>query len=477
MLSRRRFLGGGAAAASLLGARFIPPRRKRPTVAVVGAGLAGLTCAYELTRSTDARVTVYEAQGRLGGRVRTIRLAGEQFAEGGGTFISSGDRAVRRLADRLGLDLVDLYRAWPSGRTLFHFDGSFAERSEVMADRRTTARRAQRQFENITWPLRSSSATHATERFDDMTIAAWIDRYTPGGDGSLFAKWLRTYMETDYGTPVDSASALHVIAEFASSGRNYDERFTVRGGSDRLIRGLERRLGQGVIVRDAPLLMLADRRRPIMRFGGDGPEEIGADHVVLALPFTALRSVDLTGAQLSARKLRAIDDLGMGVGAKMSLQFRRDAWTKAESGESYSDMRTGSTWPGHAGMSGPQKILVSLSGIAPAAADPVPAHGPAPEGVVSDYLKDIEAIFPGASERFIEDQAYLDDWVRDPWTQGTYSYYPSGGFTDYAGIEQRAEGRIHFAGEHTARYGNRGTLNGAVASGIVAAREIAAAIG
>src|SRR5436190_13494131 len=50
----------------------------RKTVIVIGAGIAGLSCAYELTRRGHD-VTVLEASGRTGGHVRTFH---DQFADG-----------------------------------------------------------------------------------------------------------------------------------------------------------------------------------------------------------------------------------------------------------------------------------------------------------------------------------------------------------------------------------------------------------
>jgi monoamine oxidase len=41
-----------------------------PNVAIVGAGIAGLTCALELA-DLGIRGTVYEASGRIGGRMFT----------------------------------------------------------------------------------------------------------------------------------------------------------------------------------------------------------------------------------------------------------------------------------------------------------------------------------------------------------------------------------------------------------------------
>ena len=80
--TRRRFLKGAGATvvgASLLGrlaepgnARGAPPPGTR--IAVVGAGLAGLTCSYRLQQAGYA-AQIYEASGRIGGRCRSRALA------------------------------------------------------------------------------------------------------------------------------------------------------------------------------------------------------------------------------------------------------------------------------------------------------------------------------------------------------------------------------------------------------------------
>jgi hypothetical protein len=67
-------LSGGAIAAAV---RCKRPRRKKKVI-VMGAGIAGLSCAYELVRRGH-QVTVIEATGRAGGHVRTFH---DQFADG-----------------------------------------------------------------------------------------------------------------------------------------------------------------------------------------------------------------------------------------------------------------------------------------------------------------------------------------------------------------------------------------------------------
>ncbi len=57
----------------------------RPTAAVIGSGVAGLTAAYLLQRRYD--VTLFEADGRLGGHAHTHELA---TSDGGTTNVDSG---------------------------------------------------------------------------------------------------------------------------------------------------------------------------------------------------------------------------------------------------------------------------------------------------------------------------------------------------------------------------------------------------
>jgi monoamine oxidase len=84
----------------------------------------------------------------------------------------------------------------------------------------------------------------------------------------------------------------------------------------------------------------------------------------------------------------------------------------------------------------------------------------------------IDPIFPGTRAAFTG-AAYEDHWVRDPWVKGAYSFYKVGQYATYGPIAAAAEGRVHFAGEHTS-INNQGCLDGAVATGVREAKEIVA---
>ena len=76
-------------------------------IIIVGAGLAGLSCAYELDQA-GFNVVLLEARSRPGGRVRTYRdpFADNLYAEMGAEYVDSTDILVRKYCEKFNLKVL-----------------------------------------------------------------------------------------------------------------------------------------------------------------------------------------------------------------------------------------------------------------------------------------------------------------------------------------------------------------------------------
>jgi monoamine oxidase len=114
-LSRRGFIAGAAAGAFVplvagprAGAALGTPSNA-PRVAIVGAGIAGMSAALAL-HDRGIRATVYEAQRRIGGRMHSESAfwGNGQTSEYGGELIDSDHTTMQALCKRFGLPLTDV---------------------------------------------------------------------------------------------------------------------------------------------------------------------------------------------------------------------------------------------------------------------------------------------------------------------------------------------------------------------------------
>jgi len=478
-LNRRSFLkqalGLAGSLASLGVSRFgasagLALAGSKPRVIIVGAGLAGLTAAYRLSHTYGIHTKVFEARHRLGGRVLTRRgLPNGQWFEGGPAFISSRDQSIRQLARELSVGLIDIWEPSARKMTVCRFNNRTFSATELQPSLDRTSAVARSQFERMTRDPKLRM------HWDSLSVAEWISTFSPGGSSSAVGKYLTNYFEAEYSAPVELASALAIILDRSDYYEGFDERYIIAGGTDTIVNALASRLPPGTITTGMALTALKPGRGDSVdcTFAhGATTADMPADLVILALPFSTLREVNYSAMGFSRTKNEAIRQKGMGVGSKLNMQFDGVPWRPSYNGDSYSDLPPQSTFEAQRSLPGNRGILAELTTITFAGQ---PAHGPASAALVTEHLGYLDLIFSKVAAAF-DGLAVLDHWPADPWAKGSYSYFGVGQFTKFAGIEKQPEGRIHFAGEHTASYRSQATMNGAVESGERAATEVADAI-
>lgn len=466
---RRTFLRLAAGAAA---APFLRAQAPAPNVAIVGAGLAGLTCAYRL-RKSGIQATVFEASQRTGGRCFTLRGAFEanQRVERGAELIDSDHTEIRNLARELGLKLDNLLKAEKRGTSPSHyFHGQPYPYPDAERDFRAFVPKLAADM-HAAGPETSYKVSTARGReLDNMSLQDWIDQNVPGGGQSPLGLLLDIGFTTEYGAPLSEQSSLNLIyvlgeysAEWPRIYDAYPDRYRIRGGNDSLAARLTGKL-KGQIRLNHPLTAIERRETGGYTLRFDGHPEATADHIVLALPFSVLRhSVDLSKSGFSERKLTAIRELGMGNNAKMHLQFKSRHWEKLGStGETYADTGYQCTWDQSRAQKGRPGLLVNFLGAGAALA--IKERSP------ELALQQLEPVLPGITAEW-NGRVRIDNWPGNPWSRGAYSFYRPGQFTEFGGVEGEPENNAHFCGEHTSSEW-QGFMNGAVATGERAAREI-----
>ncbi len=466
---------------------------------VVGAGLAGLSCAYRLHQA-GLTADVFEAHPtRIGGRCWTAHeFTQGQTGEHGGEFIDSDHKNIRRIVAQLGLHLEDL-SGRSDGHSLLYVDGRIRSARTAYHGHGRTLKQL-RAVERRTGYAHSYSNAHA-QAFDRRTAGEWIARNVPASRSRL-RTLMREYFSEEFGLDAGrlTATDLLYLTEGPHDGKDpaasdpSDERFHVRGGNELVAHGLAERLPEGSLHLDAPLTAI--RRRDDgsygLRFSGTS-DEVTADRVVLAIPYTTLRDVDLSQAGFGKLKRRCIEELGMGTNAKVILQFRKrpevigrrlcrrrgmsggeaaaDCVVGDWNGELTTDQPFLDTWQSSLGQPGRAGLITVYSGGSVGAGYPGhPPHGPAPPAVVRETLAALDRVVPGISRHF-NGRAWLDNWSADPWTHGSYAAFLPGQYTEFYGVIKSPEGGVHFAGEQTSD-AYQGFLEGAVASGERCAHEI-----
>jgi monoamine oxidase len=481
LLQRGAALGAAAAGTSALArAARAANRAVAPKIVVVGGGLAGLVATYRLQQA-GYFAELHEASSRLGGRCWTIRgaFADGQIGEHGGELIDNAHIDLKQLVQELGFNLDNLQQAEQNGTEMLgYFDGSPYTFTEMTKDLQQIWQQLHSDVSAAGYPTTYYSSTQRGRELDAMSITDWINAYVPGGMTSKLGQLLDVAYNIEYGAESSVQSSLNLLyllgfvgpGQFRTFGKS-NEKYHVRGGNDQVASALASRVAAQVSIgSELVAIKLSSGGSYTLTFHeGSATRTVTADIVVLALPFSILRSVDFSQAGFTPVKQTAIRELTMGTNSKLHVQFTSRLWrAQGLNGETYSDTGYQNTWEVSRAQAGASGILVDYTGGKIGAS----FGSGTPSSRAKQFLAQIEPVIPGATQAW-NGRATIDFWAGYPWTKGSYSYWKVGQYTKFSGAESQQEGTCHFAGEHTSQ-DFQGYLNGAVQSGQRAVSEVLA---
>ena len=459
---------------------FASKNSTQPRIAIVGAGIAGLNCAYEL-KKRKLTATIYEANNRAGGRILTKQnfVAQGLYTECGGEFIDSGHKHMRQLATDFGLPLLDTLAASESGlaRDSFYIDGHYYDETAVMNAFGPYAQQIANDISSLPNDFGFDNYNTTVLQFDQMSISGYFDSIGLPSSGFL-RKGLEVAYNTEYGREVNDQTAINFLYLFAINPRNNkydvfgasDEQYKVNGGNQQITDALFTDLRSQVIL-DYNLVKIARDNAGVYTLFFHNGRSVKAEMVILTIPFTILRTVDLSGLSLPAWKTNAIQNLGYGTNSKLILGFNNRVWRNymqtgyvftngtaqnpsqyIQTGWDSSQMQNSNKGSFTVYQGGSQGLALNLS-------------------QTSIFLNQLERMWPGCQGQY-NGHSKLIHWPSNTYSKASYSCWRVGQVTTIKGAEGLPVDNLFFAGEHTSS-ANQGYMEGGAETGKSVAKAVA----
>lgn len=493
--SRRNLLLAGLAAAGTAAATACTSEKSKNAgdrsasgfdrtadVAIVGAGLAGLTAARELTRRGKS-VVVLEARDRVGGRILNHDLGNGTVTEVGGQYIGPTQDRIAALAKDVGVDTFPTYN---DGSNVLLLNG---QRSTYPATGIPTDPRISASLVKTIGALDAMAKTVPVDKpWTAPRAAEWdsqtLETFLLTGDHNAGARAITdAAIKSIWGAEAGDLSLLYALFYTAAAGNestpgsflrlvttaggSQEQRFI--GGSQRVPLEVAKALGDRVVL-SAPVRRIEQSDNGVVVTSDAG--RVRAGRVIVAVP-PSLTAGIVWAPALPAKRAQLTQRTPQGSLVKAEAIYDRPFWRDAKlSGQVVADRgyarSTFDNSPPDVG-SGKPAVLFGFVGGREAR-----AWGDLPEDRRRDaVLAEFVTYFgPEAAKPrdFVE-----QNWTTEEWTRGCpVAFLPPGVMLEYGAALREPVGRVHWAGTETSTYWF-GYMDGAVRSGERAASEVLSA--
>lgn len=426
---------------------------------IIGAGAAGLACARELL-DAKKKILVLEGRSRIGGRTMTVRDPSLDYPiELGAEFIHGAPDVT---FERIGM----------SGLTFFDVIDSHLERREGELKEIEYFEKMESLFQKLD-----------EDRKPDRTVEDFLDANKVTG---AFRETLNSYVQGFHAAdPKLMGERAMAVAENAEKDLNGSYAFRITQGYDRLMTSFL----AGVALPDSPIRLntivkkiswkKGEATLDIKSTAGFELLSLRTKKVVITVPLGILKAPEAAPAAIAFDPRpegfdEAIENLHMGHTLRVVFRFRsRKLWEKIKTEDpiSYLHGPPGSDFPTWWTMYPMRTPLLAGWQGGPQAEK---LSKLTEEERVRAAVKTLAKIL-GETEETVHQELeawYMHDWTNDPFSYGAYSYVGLDGDAKSERLTKPFGDTLYFAGEATHTSAERGTVDGAIETGLRAAAQV-----